>query len=144
MMRPLNLLLCTALCIALPACAQSGTDTATRARIGERQLALKEHDGRCALVEPGQAGLDLQLKWPCQFHLDREGGLRTRQVGENSVLLVESSEKVPDSQDCRTEIQAVRTHGNGLEASKAVSRVAACPPFQWDDKVFIGLFETLP
>lgn len=144
MTHPLNALLCTALCIALPACAQSGADTATQASLGERQLALKEHDGRCALVEPGQAGLDLQLKWPCRFHLDREGGLRTRQVGENRVLLVESSEKLPDSQDCRTEIQAVRTHGNSLEASKAVSRVAACPPFQWDEKVFIGLFESRP
>lgn len=144
MTRPRNLLFCTALCIVLPACAQSDADTSTQARIGERRLALQEHDGRCALVEPGQANLDLQLKWPCQFHLDRAGGLRTRQVGENRVLLVESSEKMPDSQDCRTEIQAVRTHGNGLEASKAVSRVAACPPFQWDEKVFIGLFESRP
>ncbi|MFC5699302.1 hypothetical protein ACFPU0_27685 [Pseudomonas sp. GCM10022186] len=144
MMRPIHALLCTALCIALPACAQSGADTATQARFGERQLALQEREGRCALVEPGQANLDLQLKWPCQFHLDQEGGLRTRQVGDNRVLLVESSEKVPDSQDCRTEIQAIRAHGNGLEASRAVSRVAACPPFQWDEKVFIGLFESRP
>ncbi len=144
MMRPHHALLCTALCIALPACAQSDADSATRARFGERQLALQEHGGRCALVESGQDSLDLQLKWPCQFHLDRDGGLRTRQVGENRVLLVESSEKVPDSQDCRTEIQAVRTLGNGLEPSTAVSRVAACPPFQWDEKVFIGLFESRP
>jgi hypothetical protein len=144
MTRPLGTLLCTALCIALPACAQSGADTATQVRFGERQLALKEHDGRCALEEPGQASLALQLKWPCRFHLDAEGGLRTRQVGETRVLLVESSEKVPDSQDCRTEIQAVRTLGNGLQPSTAVSRVAACPPFQWDEKVFIGLFESRP
>lgn len=60
MTGPRNALLCTALCIALPACGQSGADTATQASLGERQLALKEHDGRCALVEPGQAGLDLQ------------------------------------------------------------------------------------
>ncbi|PAU61568.1 hypothetical protein BZL41_14045 [Pseudomonas sp. PIC25] len=144
MTRALNALLYSALCIALPACAQTSADTATEARLGERQLTLEEHDGRCALVEPGQADLDLQLKWPCQFHRDREGGLRTLQVGENRVLLVESSEKVPDSQDCRTEIQAVRTLGTGLEPSEAVSRVAACPPIQWDDKVFIGLFESRP
>ncbi|MCY1287968.1 hypothetical protein D9M70_369850 [compost metagenome] len=144
MTRPLKTLLCTALCIALPACAQSGADTATRARLGERQLALKDQDGRCVLEEPGQASLALQLKWPCRFHLDAEGGLRTRQVGETRVLLVESSERMPDSQDCRTEIQAVRTLGNGLQPSTAVSRVAACPPFQWDEKVFIGLFESRP
>ena len=130
------------LCLSLPACAQSPTDSATRAHFLAQDLQLEERGGNCRLVVPEQPGIDLRLKWPCQFHRDATGKLRTKEVGERQVLLVENSEQLPSpSKDCRTEIQAIRSTEQGLEASTAVSRVAACPPFQWDEKVFIGLFE---
>jgi len=129
-------------CLIFPASAQNPVDGATQARFQARDLLLEEHDGHCRLLVPEQPDIDLRLKWPCQFHRDASGTLRTRQVGTRQVILVESSQQQPaPSQDCRTEIQAIRNTGQGLEASSAVSRVTACPPFQWDEKVFIGLFE---
>ncbi len=129
-------------CLIFPACAQSPADSATRARFLTQDLRLEERGGNCRLLVPGQPGIDLRLKWPCQFHRDATGKLRTKQVGERQVMLVENSEQLPSpSKDCRTEIQAIRSTEQGLEASTAVSRVTACPPFQWDEKVFIGLFE---
>ncbi|BBN55700.1 hypothetical protein TRE132_38250 [Pseudomonas chlororaphis subsp. aurantiaca] len=128
--------------LILPACAQNPADSATQARFLARDLLLEERNGNCRVLVPQQPGIDLSLKWPCQFHRDPSGTLRTKQVGTRQVILVESSEQLPSpSQDCRTEIQALRSTGQGLEASSAVSRVTACPPFQWDEKMFIGLFE---
>ncbi|MGN7744067.1 hypothetical protein ACTJKT_29310 [Pseudomonas sp. 22526] len=129
--------------LILPACAQNPVDNPTQARFLARDLQLEERNGNCRVRVPEQPGIDLSLKWPCQFHRDASGALRTKQVGARQVILVESSEPMPaPSRDCRTEIQAIRGgSGQGLEASSAVSRVAACPPFQWDEKVFIGLFE---
>ncbi|QLL16158.1 hypothetical protein [Pseudomonas chlororaphis] len=128
--------------LILPACAQNPADSATQARFLARDLLLEERNGNCRVLVPQQPGIDLSLKWPCQFHRDPSGMLRTKQVGTRQVILVESSEQLPSpSRDCRTEIQAIRSTGQGLEASSAVSRVTACPPFQWDEKVFIGLFE---
>lgn len=128
-------------CFALSAGAQSPADNATRAQFLQQSLQLLEHEGRCRLVSDND-DLDLQLEWPCRFHLDRHGVLRTRQVGSSHVLLVESSEAMPPpDRDCRTTLQAVRSGSHGLEASPVVSRVAACPPFEWDTKMFIGLFE---
>ncbi|AIS12531.1 hypothetical protein JM49_12825 [Pseudomonas chlororaphis subsp. aurantiaca] len=128
--------------LILPACAQNPADSATQARFLARDLLLEERNGNCRVLVPQQPGIDLSLKWPCQFHRDPSGMLRTKQVGTRQVILVESSEQLPSpSQDCRTEIQGLRSTGQGLEASSAVSRVTACPPFQWDEKMFIGLFE---
>jgi hypothetical protein len=130
------------LCLSLPACAQNPVDNATQARFLDQNLQLQERDGNCRLLVPQQPDIDLRLKWPCQFHRDAGGELRTKQVGARQVMLVESSERLPPpSKDCRTEIQAIRGTELGLEASPAVSRVAACPPFQWDEKIFIGLFD---
>lgn len=129
-------------CLIFPACAQNPADNATQARFLAQDLQLEERNGNCRLLVPEQPGIDLRLKWPCQFHRDSSGKLRTKQVGERQVILVENSEQQPSpSKDCRTEIQAIRSAEQGLEASSAVSRVTACPPFQWDEKVFIGLFE---
>jgi len=129
-------------CLIFSACAQNPVDNTTQARFLAQDLLLEERNGNCRLLVPEQPGIDLSLKWPCQFHRDANGTLRTKQVGTRQVILVESSEPMPSpSRDCRTEIQAIRSTGKGLEASSAVSRVAACPPFQWDEKVFIGLFE---
>lgn len=145
--RPLNTLRASVLAIALlacalPACAHHPADSATRARFAGQQLELRDQDGQCTLIKPDQSDLKLLLKWPCQFHRDPNGRLRTKRVGSTPVLLIESSEKMPaPSQDCHTEIQALRAIEGGLEPSPAVSQVASCPPFQWDEKVFIGLFE---
>ncbi|QDH68711.1 hypothetical protein [Marilutibacter alkalisoli] len=128
-------------CFALPAGAQSPADDATRAQFFEHALQLQEHEGRCRLASDG-GYLDLLLEWPCRFHLDRHGALRIQPVGNSHVLLVESSEAMPPPhRDCRTVVQAVGSDSHGLKASPVVSRVAACPPFEWDAKMFIGLFE---
>ncbi len=136
--RYLALSLC---CLALNACAASGDDTATQARLGDQLLVLEERSGQCLLRSADQQ-LPLKLNWPCRFNLRADGSLRTEMLAETPVLLVENSQPpTAPSRDCRTEVQAVRQLPGGLlEASPATNLAAACPPFDWDQKLFFGLF----
>jgi hypothetical protein len=38
-------------------------------------------------------------------------------------------------------LQAIKIVNGKVQASKLTSKLASCPPFQWDEKNFIGLFE---
>lgn len=128
--------------LTLSACAAAG-DEATQARFAGQPLILEERNGQCLLrSEDDKQQLPLQLKWPCQFNLDTDGTLRTEMLGETPVLLVENSLVLASpSRDCRTEVQAVRKLPDGLlEASPVTNLAAACPPFDWDQKLFFGLF----
>jgi len=61
------------------------------------------------------------------------------------VFLIEHSVPNPKSPgDCDTHIQAVLLSAEGARSSRAVERVAMCPPFQWDDVMFVGLFDEAP
>ncbi|NOX44036.1 MAG: hypothetical protein GXP19_09935 [Gammaproteobacteria bacterium] len=42
--------------------------------------------------------------------------------------------------DCITQIQAVMLFEGGAKQSDVKDTVASCPPFQWDTKMFTGLF----
>ncbi|XXF79658.1 hypothetical protein P2318_07840 [Myxococcaceae bacterium GXIMD 01537] len=116
-------------------------DTAVSARFSGQTLELREQDGSCTLHRPGKAPLVLQVKWPCQFHRDDAGRLRVKSREGAPILLVERSERMPNSdRDCLTEVQAVRLRAGELEGSPAVNRVSSCLPFRWDEKVFVGMF----
>ncbi|MBJ6764406.1 hypothetical protein JGU66_26850 [Myxococcaceae bacterium JPH2] len=125
---------------AAHAAAPIAATPATTTQFAGKSLTLREQEGRCALVQPDGTTLRLELRWPCQFHRDAKGALRTKKVRDTTVFLVEHSQPQPaPSRDCDTYVLAVRTHGDGLEASTAM-HVAACLPFTWDAKIFIALF----
>lgn len=112
------------------------------ALVAGHSLVLTEDDGQCRLIRAG-AGQDqaLLLSPPCAFHRDPDGGLRVLQQGAVRYLLIESSRSLNTSgPDCDTQLQSVRIIGARVDVSPVRSRVAACPPFQWDAKVFTGLF----
>ncbi len=102
---------------------------------------LHKQDGHCSLSRHGRFITKLKLKWPCQFHLDPQNELRIKKLDKYDVFLIEHSEKLATTtKDCRTQVQAVRIFDGKTEASQYVNNVAICLPFQWDEKVFIGLF----
>lgn len=128
--------------LALSACA-AADDSVTQARFADQLLKLEERNGGCLLrTADDTQRLPLKLRWPCQFNLKHDGRLRTEMLGDTPVLLVENSLVLTSpSRDCRTEVQAVRTLPGGLlEASPVTNLAAACPPFDWDQKLFFGLF----
>ena len=121
------------------ACSQAVERPAVRHHVGAQvQLLLAESHGRCHLVTSPQY-LPAQphptaLAWPCQFHTDHQGKVRV--LSEKSVqwLLIESTT------DEATQLQAVRIQGTRVTLSPYHDRVAAKPPFQWDQAMFKGLF----
>jgi hypothetical protein len=106
-------------------------------------LRLDQVSGRCRLGygNPDVKWISLDILWPCEFHVGLDGQLRTKSR-KGKILLVQHATSNPELPgDCDTQVQAIRVDSNRVEASKSASRVAACPPFQWDDAMFFGLFE---
>ena len=116
-----------------------------RAEIGGISLTLHPTEDGCRLsysLEAGRGAVDLTLPTESRFHRDANGSVRVVRVGDLQVCLVESSRPDPDNPgDCDTRIQGVIVSNGSVSASQAVSKVASCPPFDWDDKMFRSLAE---
>ena len=110
-----------------------------------RKLSVQNQSGNCSLLvehERRTTSLDLGIPYPCQVHRDRAAQVRTHQVKTETRLLFETSKIHPDSpRDCITNIRGVGLRSDQIMVSPHTSRVASCPPFQWDIKMFLGLFE---
>lgn len=140
-MRVHTCLFWAALCPPLAAHADPGP--VLSAKLGKVQLQLEAQGQTCHIKSslsdsPAQ---NLNLPWPCQFHLDKSGQPRIIRSGKFEYLMVESSKPLANSRDCETHLRAVRAMGQRWKISDAQDRVAACPPFQWDNMVFSGLFK---
>ncbi|MDB5559712.1 MAG: hypothetical protein JWQ36_2646 [Enterovirga sp.] len=113
-------------------------------QVAGASLALSASSGSCQLqwtTQGGAGDLELGLPQPCQFHRDRNGAIRIRSVGSAEHVLVESVTRSPESPgQCVTQIRGIAVAAGAVAASPHVSKVAACPPVQWDEKMFIGLF----
>ncbi|MDG0815821.1 hypothetical protein [Bdellovibrio svalbardensis] len=121
--------------------AHAGAVIPTEAEFSGYKLSLHNRDGLCVVVANDKLDINLKIKAPCQFHREPNGKLRVHQTGKNPAFLVEHSIKLPaPSNDCDTQIQAIRSVKGKLEASPVASHAAACLPFRWDQKVFDGLF----
>ena len=115
----------------------------TRAfEIAGAEYRFNDNDGRCQFEDlSAKRAIDLVIPYPCSVHRDPDGEVRIVEVSGSKLVVVESSIPDPDfPADCRTSLQALRITGDSLEASSYSDTVAACPPFQWDRKVFTGLF----
>ena len=131
---------------ACVACAETPRPTVTSPspegiRVSGADLGLLNDGGGCALVT--KAGTEaLGIPWPCNFHRQEDGTIRSVSSDGSSIVLVESSRPDPDySGDCITRIRAVRIENGAVEISTGTSSVATCPPFDWEQKMFLGLFE---
>jgi hypothetical protein len=113
--------------------------------VGQTQLQLEEHNGMCNAIASTEQGYTAQhalgIPWPCRFHTDKAGNIRTIQEAGYVYVLVESSSRTTNlSNDCETHLQAIRARGTSIEVSQHKDRVASCPPFQWDAVLFKELF----
>ncbi len=79
------------------------------------------------------------VPWPCAFHTNPQGQVRSHAQGAASYLLIEASTPT-QGRDCDTRLQAVRVRGDSVRLAKYASRLASCPPFQWEAPVFTGAF----
>lgn len=99
----------------------------------------------CIVVWTGASGrqeINTGIPAPCAIHKTLKGELRVYRDGNRSVVLIETS--VPDpsrgEKSCITQIRGLAYDAQSATLSKHISRVASCPPFQWDQKMFTALF----
>lgn len=142
-MKPFYLLI--AMIVMVSIINEANADSAKAAKISAFQFTLNQTLKGCELIyaSPSKQGhFELQLSPPCHFHRHHDGKLRVMSFDKMEVMLVESSR--PDSnypKDCYTQIQAVRVMDQQVNISQHVAEVATCPPFQWDEQMFSGLFD---
>lgn len=119
-----------------------------------KEFALKNEAGKCQLIHDGKT-FDLLISGQCDFHRSPEKSVRVfprdfysgkkkqpKNYKNTQIILIEHSTASPDNpRDCRTQLQAVKIAGGKVYLSKVISKLASCPPFQWDEKNFTGMFE---
>lgn len=125
-----------------------------RETVEGKEFALKNEAGKCQLIYAGET-FDLQIPAPCDFHRSPEKAVRVfprdfysgkkkqpKNYKNTPIFLIEHSIVSPDNpKDCRTQLQAVKIVSGKMRVSKSVSKLASCPPFQWEEANFTGLFE---
>jgi hypothetical protein len=109
-------------------------------------LTIKPSEAACILTWTGPRGsaeLSVGISSPCAFNRDQDGMIRLVGTARGRVALVESSLPDPDrAGSCITHVRGVLVAADGaVSLSPHISMVAACLPFRWDEKMFIGLFE---
>lgn len=118
----------------------SGTLDQKQAEIAGTSVMLRNASGRCRL-ETSASSSSLEIPWPCDFHRGPDNTVRTITAGNTVIFLLENSQPHPDlPDDCVTQLQAVKVNDSDMHVSEYTDKVAACPPFQWDKKMFTGLF----
>lgn len=131
------------------ACAQAGkpeTQQNRRLSVDQIDLRLEERSGSCSAVasvnQRAAADHPLGIPWPCNFHTDGTGAVRTIQGSGYVYALVESSQQTAaEGNDCETHLRSIRLSGRSIDVSQHQDRVASCPPFQWDTMLFRELFD---
>lgn len=133
-----------ALACVMTACAAAWADGDGPYALGDFSASVEAGDGACQLrLARGEsvATYRLALPSPCALHLAADGSPRVVKRGDGLFFLIESSTPPSaGSLDCDTRIQAVRLDGFGADLAPVVERVAACPPMDWDDAVFLSQF----
>jgi hypothetical protein len=108
---------------------------------GGRTISLVSDTGHCALKRSDDSLLRLDVKWPCKFSKDLKGRALLKDYRASQIFMVQHTEPpLPPETDCRTDLQAIRYYKGKVELAP-VSRVGACPPRQFDHKVFVWQFD---
>lgn len=104
-------------------------------------MSLHNNSGKCQLSS-SVGKVELKIPWPCNFHRTKNGDIRIIMNNSVSIILLESSISAHGLlQDCITHLQAIKVTNEQIYPSEYQDKVAACPSFQWDEKMFSGLFE---
>ncbi|HLM61959.1 MAG TPA: hypothetical protein VK308_14230 [Pyrinomonadaceae bacterium] len=133
--------------------SQTNTDVVTET-VGGKEFSLKNNAGKCQLVF-GNKIIDLGIPWQCDFHRSPDKAVRVfprdfykekkklpKNYKNTQIILIEYSTSNPNNpNDCRTQLQAMKIANGKVTASKLTSNLTSCPPFQWEEKNFVGLFE---
>ncbi|MCF6236906.1 MAG: hypothetical protein L3J70_11145 [Gammaproteobacteria bacterium] len=119
-------------------CAASNTFN-----IDDKSFYLANNSSICQLVNrSNKKKFDSLIPWPCQVHKNLDGVVRIYEDAGKKYILIESSAPHPElPNDCKTQLQSVMINGDAVILSGSFDLVASCPPFQWDTKVFTGLFD---
>lgn len=137
-----------------PPVAAPQTKTLITEIIEGKELTLKNEAGKCQLTSSGDT-FDLQIPGQCDFHRSPEKTVRVfprdfysgkkkqpKNYKNTQIILIEHSTANPDNPgDCRTQLQAIKIVSGKISVSKSTSKLASCPPFQWEEINFTGLFE---
>lgn len=108
--------------------------------LGGQQLTLGNDQQRCVLRKPDQSVLPLEMPWPCQFAVDRQGKPHIESFNNVPIVIVLHVSVDPaNSRECRSEYRAVRQIKGQLEPS-VVARSASCLRGAGDQKDYTGLF----
>jgi hypothetical protein len=132
--------LCSVLA-SLCACADQQAASADQVvALGEQKLTLENDQQRCVLRKPDQSMLPLEMPWPCQFAVDRQGKPHVESFNNVPIVIVLHVSVDPaNSRECRSEYRAVRQFKGQLEPS-VVARSASCLRGAGDQKDYTGLF----
>ncbi|MBM7069315.1 hypothetical protein [Actibacterium sp. 188UL27-1] len=115
-----------------------------RAILADGEMAVLSGRTGCHVVMMTEARdqvVELDVSGLCQLHRDSTGAPRSVEGPVGRIFLVEQSVPATDgSGDCDTQVQAVAVGEDGLVVAPNTARVASCPPFQWDEVMFLGVF----
>ncbi|MEL6521441.1 MAG: hypothetical protein AAFQ66_10790 [Pseudomonadota bacterium] len=115
-----------------------------RATIGEIEIVVLSSRDGCRIVMMSQHGDQVEplaLSGLCTLHRNEEGAVRQVSGPDGPIFLVEHSVAARDgSGDCLTNVQAVAVSEQGLVVAPNPALVATCPPFRWDEVMFLGVF----
>lgn len=135
-----------ALCCVLSslwACAGQQTTQASEDQVvtlGGQRLMLENDQQQCVLRQPDQSMLALEMPWPCQFAVDRQGKAHIESFNNVPIVIVLHVNVDPaNSRECRSEYRAIRQVNGQLEPS-IVARSASCLRGAGDQKDYTALF----
>jgi hypothetical protein len=113
----------------------------------DKRLELRDNSGKCEVAVSSNKGSDnvitltTQIPWPCWFHTDPTGSVRTVVQKKTATFVLVESAIRKNSIDCDTHLQSLRFSSDKVHLSENRSIVASCPPFQWDHYMFTELFK---
>jgi hypothetical protein len=113
----------------------------------DKRVELRDKAGTCEVVTSSKAKVtqpafyDTALPWPCWFHKNLEGTVRTHTQSGRTYILIESATRKSD-RDCDTRLQSLQVSGKKLRLSENSDRIAGCPPEQWYTYMFTALFKS--
>lgn len=116
----------------------------TTATINGFDFTLSAENDICVVSWRGNSSgmVRLEMPPPCRFHRGRDGIVRVKKAAGRIHALVESSRPHPElPRDCITLLRGIAVALSDVRVSRHTAKVASCPPAQWDEKVFTGLFD---
>ena len=90
--------------------------------------------------------MTLDVSVPCRLHQDHKGEVRTAETKSGTVFLIECSTVQPRSPEgarrlCKTTIRGVVVKAHSVILSDKWQTVSMCPPFEWDEKMYLYFVE---